>query len=199
MHVVAVDVLIQGTSERHVDQLLAAADAEHGQPSAHRRAHQGDLGLVECWIHLRRRLQGHLTVGGRVDIPTSGQQETVDAAHHRCCLVGLQSIRSRFDDDGLATRSLHRAKIRPVVRLAAQRTAGDSDPGLGHLSLLAHLSARRWLAWFVLAAGAVIAGRMVGLAASPPGLYNDEASIGYNAWIEDTNGNAIDERPYRWR
>jgi len=34
----------------------------------------------------------------------------------------------------------------------------------------------------VLAAGAVIAGHVVGLAASPPGLYSDEASIGYNAW-----------------
>ncbi|TMF18054.1 MAG: hypothetical protein E6I33_00480, partial [Chloroflexi bacterium] len=48
--------------------------------------------------------------------------------------------------------------------------------------MFAHLRGRRWLAWFVLAAGAVIAGHVVGLAASPPGLYSDEASIGYNAW-----------------
>jgi len=48
--------------------------------------------------------------------------------------------------------------------------------------LLARLRGRRWLAWFALASAAVIASHLVGLATSPPGLYTDEASIGYNAW-----------------
>ncbi|MBV8527891.1 MAG: hypothetical protein JOZ75_06220, partial [Candidatus Dormibacteraeota bacterium] len=39
-----------------------------------------------------------------------------------------------------------------------------------------------WTAVFVLLAAAVVARNLAGLATSPPGLYLDEASIGYNAW-----------------
>lgn len=39
-----------------------------------------------------------------------------------------------------------------------------------------------WIAAFMLAGVAVAVSHVVGLASSPPGLYNDEASIGYNAW-----------------
>ena len=39
-----------------------------------------------------------------------------------------------------------------------------------------------WGAGFALALAAVVVSHLAGLASAPPGLYNDEASIGYNAW-----------------
>ena len=52
-----------------------------------------------------------------------------------------------------------------------------------------------WTAAFVLVAAAVIARNLSALSTSPPGLYLDEASIGYNAWTiahfsVDEHGNA---------
>jgi len=39
-----------------------------------------------------------------------------------------------------------------------------------------------WAAAFVIVAAGIVATHIVGLATAPLGLYNDEASIGYNAW-----------------
>lgn len=52
-----------------------------------------------------------------------------------------------------------------------------------------------WAAAFALLAAAVVARNLTALATSPPGLYLDEASIGYNAWTiahfgVDEHGNA---------
>ena len=43
-------------------------------------------------------------------------------------------------------------------------------------------SDRRWAAAFGVVAAAIVVSHLVGLATAPPGLYSDEASIGYNAW-----------------
>jgi hypothetical protein len=40
----------------------------------------------------------------------------------------------------------------------------------------------RWRAIFGLALALIVATHLAGLASSPPGLYTDEASVGYNAW-----------------
>ena len=53
-----------------------------------------------------------------------------------------------------------------------------------------------WTAAFVLLAAAVVARNLTALSSSPPGLYLDEASIGYNAWSiahfgADEHGNAL--------
>ena len=53
-----------------------------------------------------------------------------------------------------------------------------------------------WTAAFVLLAAAVVARNLPALSTSPPGLYLDEASIGYNAWTIGHFG--VDEHGNAW-
>lgn len=55
---------------------------------------------------------------------------------------------------------------------------------------------RWWTAAFLLLAGTVIARNLAALATTPPGLYLDEASIGYNAWTIAHFG--VDEHGIAW-
>jgi 4-amino-4-deoxy-L-arabinose transferase-like glycosyltransferase len=53
-----------------------------------------------------------------------------------------------------------------------------------------------WTAAFVLLGAAVVARNVIALSTVPPGLYVDEASIGYNAWALAHHG--VDEHGYSW-
>jgi hypothetical protein len=57
------------------------------------------------------------------------------------------------------------------------------------------MSSRAWSVLLSVAAAGVVVSHLAGLAAAPPGLYADEATIGYNAWSiahhgVDQNGNS---------
>jgi 4-amino-4-deoxy-L-arabinose transferase-like glycosyltransferase len=58
------------------------------------------------------------------------------------------------------------------------------------------LWAHRWALAFVVAGVVLSALHLVGLGSAPPGLYNDEASIGYNAWAIAHHG--VDEHGEAW-
>ena len=66
-----------------------------------------------------------------------------------------------------------------------------APPPRRHQRAVAAVRARPWAAAAVLAAGLLGVLHLVALGSAPPGLYNDEASIGYNAWAVAHHG--VDE------
>jgi hypothetical protein len=74
-------VLVQGAAPGDVEQLQAAADAEHRQPGRQRRRQQVHfrsvaLGADPAGARVRRR-----TVGGRVDVPAAGEHQPIQSAN----------------------------------------------------------------------------------------------------------------------
>ena len=76
-------VLAQGPAAGHVEQLHAAAHAEHRQPGRHRGVQQFQFGRVARHAHpagARMRLRA---VPGWVDVAAAGEQQPVEPAHGR--------------------------------------------------------------------------------------------------------------------
>ena len=70
--VVFIDVLEERAAEGDVDHLLAAADAEHGQPAGAGLPEKLDLGPVQLGVDRPHRGVRLLAVEGRIDIPPAG-------------------------------------------------------------------------------------------------------------------------------
>src|SRR5256885_4696304 len=72
------NVLVQAAAERDVDQLRAAADAEHRLPRRGEGAHQLDLVAIAQWVARPFGLQRLLAVGERTDIRTALQDQAIE-------------------------------------------------------------------------------------------------------------------------
>src|SRR5438132_12362385 len=75
--VVVVEVLDGRAAERDVATLLAAADAEDGQPLASGLLEQAQLCVVELPVHLAEPPVRLLAIEGRIDVPAARQQQPV--------------------------------------------------------------------------------------------------------------------------
>jgi hypothetical protein len=123
---VVVEVLDQRPAQGDVDDLLAAADAEDRQLPLARLLEEPQLGLVEVVVDGPDFLVLRLAVERRVDVPATGQQETVDVR---------QRGRAGRELDRLRARRLDRLPVRQVVRLAPEGADRDRDPWLFYLAL----------------------------------------------------------------
>ena len=78
-------VLMQRAAQRHVDHLRAAADAQHRHAAPDRAADQRDLPRIALPVGLHGFVGGGvalLTVGGRVHIPSAGDDQAVQPVEH---------------------------------------------------------------------------------------------------------------------
>jgi len=118
---VPVEVLLKGSPHRDVDHLLAAADPHHREAPVACLRKQTQLCLVQLavdrpdlWVRL-------LAVEGGVDVPTPGEEQTVQ--------VGKQKGAGR-KVDRLRTNGFDRTLVGHVVVIAAARTGRDPDARL---------------------------------------------------------------------
>jgi len=118
-HVVVLEVLHERATERDVDHLLAAADAEDRKVYVARLLEQSKLRLVQVPVDRPDLLVLLLSVEGGVDVPASGEEKPIE--------VGQRASAGR-ELDRLSACGLHRPKVRLVVGLAALRA--DRDPDL---------------------------------------------------------------------
>src|SRR5437763_16343123 len=117
--VVVVEVLDERAAERDVDHLLAAADAEHGQPFASGLLEQAQLRVVELPVDLAEPPVRLLAVEGRVDVPPARQQQPVH--------VG-QLARADPHVDSDRTRGLYLLAGRAVVAAPTAAARGAAAP-----------------------------------------------------------------------
>src|ERR1700730_11813178 len=75
---VALEVLEQSPTHSHIDDLLSAADPEHRDLLLERLIDEPYLCLVQLGVDVPQFGVGLLTIAGRVDIPTAGQEEPVE-------------------------------------------------------------------------------------------------------------------------
>src|SRR5690606_5170937 len=82
-------VLDEGASERDIDQLAPAADAEHREVALERRPDEGDLELVALPVDTVHLLANDAAVERRVHVAAAGEDQSVDArneiARHLLC------------------------------------------------------------------------------------------------------------------
>jgi hypothetical protein len=112
------EVLDERPAKGDVDDLLAAADAEDRQLPLARLLEEPQLGLVEVVVDGPDLVVLLLPVEGRVDVPATGQEETVDVR---------QGGRAGRELDRLRARRLDRLPVRQVVRLAPAGADRDRD------------------------------------------------------------------------
>ena len=82
-------ILIQTTSQHHVHQLLATADAKDRQSAPEGFGGQKEIGSVPRAVHLDRGIQHLLAITGRGDILAAGQHQRIHMRQH------LRSFRGR--------------------------------------------------------------------------------------------------------
>ena len=140
--IVVLQVLNQGSAERNVDQLLAAADAEDRKPFCSRLAKKVELGLVQLRVERTDLLLRLLAVERRVDVPAAGQQQPVDR---------FEAGTAGEQDDRLGAGDLDRPEVGLVVGRRPLRADGDADPrpralaqATSSASILASSSALPW-------------------------------------------------------
>ena len=126
-------VLLERAAQRHVEHLVAAADAEQRQAEVAGGAGQRQLEHVGVGMAAGDVGRGLGAVVLRVDVAAAGQQQAVESGHH---LVDVVGIDARHDERQPAGAQ-HGVDIAPVERLdrllvVHRRRRGDPDPRLGH-------------------------------------------------------------------
>src|SRR6266568_6679338 len=116
--IVMVEVLDQRASQRNVDDLLTAADAQHGDLLLARLLEKRQLCLVQLTVDRPNLVVLHLSVEGGVDIPSAGEEQAIDVRERG---------RAGRKLDRLGARGLDGTAIWQVVRLASPRADRDSD------------------------------------------------------------------------
>lgn len=84
------NILIEGSAERHVDHLCAAADAERRFAVGDSLAHQREFGAVAQCIDDAERGERRLAVMTRLNVAAACQQDAVDPfiqSAQRCLVV----------------------------------------------------------------------------------------------------------------
>src|ERR1051326_3587413 len=119
-HVVVIQVLDQRAAHGHVDDLLAAADAEDGQLALPGLLEHPQLGLVQVAVDGADLLVLGLTVQRRGDGPAAGQQQAVD--------LRRQALRAGRELDRLGPRGLDRPAVGRVVLSPLARAGRDRYP-----------------------------------------------------------------------
>src|SRR5487761_115427 len=115
---VAIEVLQQGSTHRHVDHLLATADTKYRDLLVPGQPEKPDLGLVQLGVDGPDFRVGLLTVKSWIDIPPSRQQQPVE-------LIDRTGAGRKVD--GLCAGRLHRPAIRQVVISLPPRAGRYSD------------------------------------------------------------------------
>jgi len=80
-NLVALEVLDEGTAHRHVDDLLAAAEAKHRNLPLSSFVEKPDLRLIQLRVYVADFGVGLLAVAGRIDIPPTRKQQPVEIRH----------------------------------------------------------------------------------------------------------------------
>src|SRR3979490_2539185 len=122
---VAVEVLDQGSAHGNVDDLLAAADPQHGQASIPRLREKPELCVVELLVDPPQLGVWRFAVAGGINVPSAGQQKAVDLGQ-ACRACGVDGV-----------------PVGDVVVIADQGAGRDSDSGP---AVLEHGYATRLLA-----------------------------------------------------
>ena len=130
------DVLDQGAAERHVEQLLAAADAEHRHLAGKRASGRGELERGAAILGGDRRMPGRRAEQRRIDVePAAGHDQPVDMVE--IILGGIGLVRQQ---DRQSAGAAHRVaviladriprKLRPAARGLV--IEGEADDRLCH-------------------------------------------------------------------
>jgi hypothetical protein len=102
-------MLVKRASERDVDQLHAAADAQHGHVALDGSARERDLEGVSLGNGVDRVRPGLLAVGGGIDVGAAGEQQAVDQIE---CLLGFfGQARVGREHHGQTAGALHRLDV----------------------------------------------------------------------------------------
>ena len=141
VHVVTVDVLEERPSERDIDHLLTATDAEDRDTRVDCSADERDLRAIEGQIDIGGLLLSHLTVQRRIDVPATRNQEAVDLMDDRRRAIGFEALRSRVERDRLSAGGFDRAEVGGVVVGSAERAPRDADLRSGDVRILRRLAA----------------------------------------------------------
>src|SRR3989442_1692022 len=81
-HLVTLEMLNQRASHGDVDDLLAATDAEHREPTLSRLVKKRQLGLIELRVGLSEILVPPLSVKGRIDVPAAWEEQPAELRKH---------------------------------------------------------------------------------------------------------------------
>jgi len=109
--VVTLYVLQQRPAERDIDDLLAATDPENGNTLIHSGAHQRYLGQIQGVIDVRSIVTARLAVDGWIDVPSTRDEQPIDAAERSYRLVRQLPMRLGTQGDRLAAGGFHRASV----------------------------------------------------------------------------------------
>src|SRR5579859_550001 len=112
-NVVVLEVLHERAAHGDVDDLLATADAQHGQLPLPSLLEHEQLGVVQFAVDGTDLLVLVLSVQGRIDVPAPGQQQAVDLfGQARCARRQLYRLRAR----GLDRPPVGHIVVRPLPR-----------------------------------------------------------------------------------
>src|SRR4029077_11632048 len=124
-------VLIEGPAERHVDQLDAATDAQHGQTPRAGRAKEGEFEPVPLAVYRAEPRRWLLAVEGGVDVLAAGEQEPVATLERPGRARVAYQLRQNERNASCAGHGAHvgrvdagAPRVMPVTEHAAHGNAG---------------------------------------------------------------------------
>src|SRR5438874_13568399 len=128
-------ILLQAAAERDVDELRAAADAEHGLARVCERAHQLDLIAIAHLVAGPLSLLRLLAVGARADVGAALEHQAIE----RRGIVGGAAAERQQENERAARADPVGDRVLQVVeelgmdaartRLGVKQARRDADPG----------------------------------------------------------------------
>ena len=121
------EVLIQRTAERNVEDLDAAADRENWQATLSRGLYERDLRRVAVSVDLTQaRVRGR-SVSLRSDVLTAGENQSADALECGGCAIGRDHRRNRERHEPGALERAHVRRVQSHALATIHRSAGRRD------------------------------------------------------------------------
>ena len=108
--ILAGQVLVQRSAESHIDQLLAAANAQHGNIPTQSKVKQREIVCVANRVDMPQRSGGLRIETGRIDVASSDQHQTVEPFKQT---AQAGRIPHQRNDDGDYSGRLHGIDVSP--------------------------------------------------------------------------------------
>ena len=108
--ILAGQVLVQRSAESHIDQLLAAANAQHGNIPTQSKVKQREIVCVANRVDMPQRSGGLRIETGRIDVASSDQHQTVEPFKQT---VQAGRIPHQRNDDGDSSGRQHGIDVSP--------------------------------------------------------------------------------------